>query len=161
MGLGQRSATWACMVVGLALLLAFVRWELRVDQPLVPMRLFANRAFAVDNAVLFLLSICFVPLFFFAQPLRPDRARRKRLQRRPDTSSCSSAASRSPPSGAARILDARGARPTVVLGCAVAAVGFYLWANKLDDLSFASSGRAWRSPAPASAWCSGRSGPTR
>ena len=30
------------------------------------MRLFGNRGFAVDNAVLFLLSICFVPLFFFA-----------------------------------------------------------------------------------------------
>jgi hypothetical protein len=37
-----------------------------------------------------------------------------------------------------RVLDARGARPTVVLGCAVAAVGFYLWANKLTDLSFSS-----------------------
>jgi fucose permease len=37
-----------------------------------------------------------------------------------------------------RILDARGARPTVVLGCAVAAVGFYLWANKLEGLSFSS-----------------------
>ena len=59
-------ATWACLVVGLALIALFVLWELRVDQPLVPMRLFSNRGFAVDNAVLFLLSICFVPLFFFA-----------------------------------------------------------------------------------------------
>ena len=30
------------------------------------MRIFANRAFAADNAVLFLLMIAFVPLFFFA-----------------------------------------------------------------------------------------------
>src|SRR6202020_1202361 len=58
--------TWLCIVVGLALLAAFVRFELRVADPLVPMRLFADRGFLVDNVVLFLLSICFVPLFFFA-----------------------------------------------------------------------------------------------
>ena len=34
-----------------------------------------------------------------------------------------------------KILDRVGARPSVVLGCAVAAVGFYLWAQSLTDLS--------------------------
>ncbi len=34
-----------------------------------------------------------------------------------------------------RILDRRGARPAVVLGSALGAVGFYLLAGKLTDLS--------------------------
>src|SRR6202035_1285413 len=59
-------ATWLCLVGGIVLLGVFVRWELAVDQPLVPLRLFAGRAFAVDNVVLLLLSVCFVPLFFLA-----------------------------------------------------------------------------------------------
>lgn len=36
-------ATWACLVVGVALLVGFVRYELRAEQPLVPVRLFADR----------------------------------------------------------------------------------------------------------------------
>ena len=34
-----------------------------------------------------------------------------------------------------RMLDRRGARPPIVLGCALGAVGFYLLAGKLTDLS--------------------------
>jgi EmrB/QacA subfamily drug resistance transporter len=128
-------ATWACIVVGLALIAVFVRWELRVDQPLVPMRLFANRGFAVDNAVLFLLSICFVPLFFFAslyaQIALGDSASNAGLLLLVFFGGFTIAAQ-----WGGRILDSRGARPTVVLGCAVCAVGFYLWANKLQTLSF-------------------------
>jgi hypothetical protein len=40
-----------------------------------------------------------------------------------------------------RILDTRGARPAVLLGAAVGAVGFYLLAGKLTDLSF--SAQQW------------------
>ena len=128
-------ATWACIVVGIALVVAFVSWELRVDQPLVPMRLFTNRGFAVDNAVLFLLSICFVPLFFFAslyaQIALGDSASNAGLILFVFFGGFTIAAQ-----WGGRILDRRGARPTVVLGCAVCAVGFYLWASKLHTLSF-------------------------
>jgi EmrB/QacA subfamily drug resistance transporter len=128
-------ATWACIVVGLALIAVFVRWELRVDQPLVPMRLFGNRGFAVDNAVLFLLSICFVPLFFFAslyaQIALGDSASSAGLLLFVFFGGFTIAAQ-----WGGRVLDRSGARPTVVLGCAVTAVGFYLWANKLHTLSF-------------------------
>jgi EmrB/QacA subfamily drug resistance transporter len=128
-------ATWGCLVAGVVLLVAFVRWELEADQPLVPMRLFANRGFAVDNAVLFLLSICFVPLFFFAslyaQVALGESSANAGLLLLVFFGGFTIAAQ-----WGGRILDARGARPTVVLGCAVAAVGFYLWAKKLDDLSF-------------------------
>jgi EmrB/QacA subfamily drug resistance transporter len=129
-------ATWACLVAGVALLFAFVRWELRAGQPLVPMRLFADRGFAVDNVVLFLLSICFVPLFFFAslyaQIALGESASNAGLILFVFFGGFTIAAQ-----WGGRILDRRGARPTVVLGCAVSAVGFYLWATKLDALSFA------------------------
>ncbi|HWF33707.1 MAG TPA: MFS transporter [Solirubrobacteraceae bacterium] len=128
-------ATWLCLVVGVALLAAFVRYELRVADPLVPMRLFADRAFLVDNVVLFLLSICFVPLFFFAslyaQIALGENAGEAGLYILVFFIGFTIGAQRG-----GRLLDSRGARPTVVPGCIIAAVGFYLWAEALDDLSF-------------------------
>ena len=146
LGLQQASAwgwssagTWACLLVGVALLAAFVIWELRLSTPLVPIRLFAQRGFAVDNAVLFLINICFVPLFFFAslyaQVALGESAGNAGLFLLVFFGGFTIAAQ-----WGGRILDARGARPTVVLGCAVGAVGFYLWANKLTVLDF---GRQW------------------
>ncbi|MDT4961258.1 MAG: hypothetical protein QOF87_905, partial [Pseudonocardiales bacterium] len=44
------------LLVGCVLLVAFVRWERRVREPMVPMRLFRNRAFAVGNVTMFLMS---------------------------------------------------------------------------------------------------------
>jgi MFS family permease len=74
-------ATWGCIVAGTALLIAFVAYELHVPQPLIRVRIFADRGFAVDNAILFLLSMAFVPLFFFASlyaQLALGRARPRR-----------------------------------------------------------------------------------
>jgi EmrB/QacA subfamily drug resistance transporter len=128
------AATWACLAAGLLLLAVFVRIELRTAVPLVPMRLFADRGFAVDNAVLFLLSICFVPLFFFAslyaQIALGESAKNAGLFLLVFFAGFVVGAQLG-----GRILDRRGARPTVVVGCALAAVGFYLWAQRLDDLS--------------------------
>jgi len=130
-------ATWLCLIAGLALLVAFVRFELRTDEPLVPLRLFADRGFLVDNVVLFLLSICFVPLFFFAslyaQIALGESASNAGLVLLVFFGGFSIAAQRG-----GRILDSQGARPSVVPGCAVAAVGFWLWGESLDDLSFSS-----------------------
>jgi EmrB/QacA subfamily drug resistance transporter len=128
-------ATWLCLIAGLALLVAFVRFELRTDEPLVPLRLFADRGFLVDNIVLFLLSICFVPLFFFAslyaQIALGESASNAGLVLLVFFGGFSIAAQRG-----GRILDSQGARPSVVPGCAIAAVGFWLWGESLDDLSF-------------------------
>jgi MFS family permease len=41
---------------GLALLAGFLAWENRAGQPLVPLRLFRSRAFAVGNATMFFMS---------------------------------------------------------------------------------------------------------
>ena len=41
-------------------------YELRVEHPLLKVSIFKSRGFTVDNIVLFMLTIAFVPLFFFA-----------------------------------------------------------------------------------------------
>ncbi len=58
--------TWICIAAGIAILAAFVLYELRIENPLIQVRIFADRALAADNAILFLLMIPFIPLFFFA-----------------------------------------------------------------------------------------------
>jgi EmrB/QacA subfamily drug resistance transporter len=45
-----------CVVSGVVLLLAFAAWERRVSEPMVPLRLFRSRAFAVGNATTFLMN---------------------------------------------------------------------------------------------------------
>ena len=131
------AATWGCLVVGLALLVAFARLELATEEPLVPLRLFADRGFRVDNIVLFLMSICFVPLFFFAslyaQIALGESASNAGLFLLVFFGGFTIAAQRG-----GRILDSRGARPSVVPGCALAAVGFYLWGDHLGGLDFGS-----------------------
>ena len=59
------------MAAGLALLLAFVRYELRADEPMLPLSLFANRGFAVTNAVsLAMFFGMFGSIFFLSQFLQ-------------------------------------------------------------------------------------------
>ncbi len=128
-------ATWGTIAAGLILLAVFVKVELGTPQPLIQMRIFASRAFAVDNAVLFLLSVAFVPMFLFASEYA-------QISLDYDASNAGlyllvffgGFATASQFGG--RILDQRGARPTVVAGCLVAAVGYFLWARQLTDLNF-------------------------
>ena len=118
-------ATWGCIVGGLALLAAFVVYQLRVPDPLLRVRIFTDRAFAMENVVLFLLMIPFVPLFFFSSLY-------SQISLGYDASNAglylliffAGFATASQIGG--RILDTRGARPSVVVGCAVAAIGFVL-----------------------------------
>jgi len=126
-------ATWGCIVAGLVLLAWFIRFELKVENPLIRIRIFEDRAFAVDCLILFLLSIAFLPLFFFASTY-------SQIALGWDASEAGlyllvffggfGAASQL----GGRILDQRGARPAIVVGSLVAAVGFALWANKMTDL---------------------------
>jgi hypothetical protein len=128
-------ATWITIAAGLLLLAVFVRVELATAQPLIQMRIFANRAFAADNAVLFLLSLAFVPMFLFASMY-------SQIALGYDSSNAGlylltffgGFAAAAQVGG--RILDQRGARPAVVAGSLIAAVGFALWARQLPDLDF-------------------------
>lgn len=61
----------AALTLGAVALVVFARWELRADPPLIPMRLFASRAFSSGNAAGFLLfASVFSGAFFFAQFLQ-------------------------------------------------------------------------------------------
>jgi EmrB/QacA subfamily drug resistance transporter len=60
--------TITALAGGTALLAAFVGWERRSTTPIVPLRLFANRIFAVGNAITFLMhGATFAVAFFVTQ----------------------------------------------------------------------------------------------
>lgn len=128
------AATWACIAAGLLTLAGFVAYERRVENPLLRLSVFRDRAFAVDNVVLFLLMIPFVPLFFFAsmyaQVSLGESASETGLYLLIFFAGFATASQ-----WGGKILDKVGARPSVVLGCAVSAVGFYLWGRSLTELS--------------------------
>jgi MFS family permease len=59
------------LAAGFVLAIAFVAWEMRAAQPMVPMRLFGSRAFSAGNAASFLYhSSLYGTLFFMAQFLQ-------------------------------------------------------------------------------------------
>jgi EmrB/QacA subfamily drug resistance transporter len=61
----------AAVALGAALLAAFVAWELRAQEPMLPMRFFRSRAFSSGNAaVFFLFASLFGAVFFLAQFLQ-------------------------------------------------------------------------------------------
>jgi EmrB/QacA subfamily drug resistance transporter len=126
--------TWASIVIGVAILTYFVSYQLRIENPLLRLRIFEDRAFAVDCVILFLLMIPFVPLFFFASEYAQislgESASETGLYLLIFFAGFATASQ-----WGGKILDRSGARPTVVAGCAVAAVGFFLWGQSLDELS--------------------------
>ena len=67
-GTASRSSALAA---GAVLVAAFIAWELRAAEPMVPMRFFRSRAFSAGNAAIFFtLASLFGAVFFFAQMLQ-------------------------------------------------------------------------------------------
>ena len=137
-------ATFGAIAGGIVLLVVFVVVERATAEPLIQVRIFSNRAFAADNLVLFLISIAFVPMFLFAsmysQISLGFSASNAGLYLGIFFLGFVAAAQMG-----GRIVDARGARPAVLLGCAVAAVGFFLWARSMPDLATGADwGQWWR-----------------
>jgi EmrB/QacA subfamily drug resistance transporter len=128
------AATWACIIVGFAILVAFVLVERRTLSPLVQVRIFRSLAFVVDNGVLFFAMIAFVPVFFFAsvysQVSLGYDANHAGLYLLILFAGFAPAAQIG-----GRMLDRAGAKRPMILGSALACVGFALWAGKLHDLS--------------------------
>ena len=61
----------ASLAAGAMLIAAFVAWELRAREPMLPMRFFRSRAFSAGNAAIFFtLASLFTAVFFFAQFLQ-------------------------------------------------------------------------------------------
>ena len=59
------------LTAGVVFTAAFVAWEARAAEPMVPLRLFADRTFSAANASVFLLTAgLFSTVFFFAQYLQ-------------------------------------------------------------------------------------------
>jgi len=58
-------------VLGALLIAAFVAWELRTSEPMLPMSFFRSRAFSAGNAAIFLtFASLFSAVFFYAQLLQ-------------------------------------------------------------------------------------------
>src|SRR5207244_2619032 len=60
------------LAAGALLVAAFVAWELRAREPMLPMRLFRSRAFSAGNAAIFFFTLAslFGAVFFYAQLLQ-------------------------------------------------------------------------------------------
>jgi EmrB/QacA subfamily drug resistance transporter len=126
-------ATEACIAAGVVILAVFVAVERQAASPLINVHIFANRAFAVENVILGIAMMAFIPVFFFAS-LYGQIA----LGEKATAASllilyfflgfvvCAQIGG--------RMLDRTGAKRPVVLGCALAAAGFALWAGKATDL---------------------------
>ncbi|HEX4703582.1 MAG TPA: MFS transporter [Pseudonocardiaceae bacterium] len=127
-------ATILCIAAGLVAIVVFVRVEARVPSPLIRMRVFRDRAFVVDNAVLFFSMIAFVPVFFFAsvysQVSLGYNANKAGLYLLLFFAGFAPAAQIG-----GRMLDSSGAKRPIVIGALLGTVGFALWASKLTDLS--------------------------
>jgi EmrB/QacA subfamily drug resistance transporter len=129
--------TWLCIVLGVILLVAFYFVERRTPSPLIQVEIFRIRPFLVENLVLAVSMLVFLPVFFFASEYAQIALGKSASE-----------------AGlfilyffigfvvaaqlGGRMLDRSGAKRAVVLGCAISAVGFYLWAGKVTDLSLSS-----------------------
>jgi EmrB/QacA subfamily drug resistance transporter len=133
----QQAGTWgwsnprtiACVAAGLALLAVFAILELRTESPLIDMHIFGIRPFLVENLVLFISMLVFIPVFFFSSEY---------AQISLDKSA--SAASLVllyfflgfvvAAQIGGRMLDRIGAKRPVVIGCVLAGLGYWLWAGR-------------------------------
>jgi EmrB/QacA subfamily drug resistance transporter len=141
----QQSAVWgwgdpatgASIAVGALLLVAFYFVEVGSASPLMEVSIFRIRPFLVENMVLGITMLVFIPVFFFASEYAQISLAKT-------------------PSEAGlvllyffigfvvaaqiggRMLDRVGAKRPVVIGCVLGAVGFWLWARKVTGLDFSS-----------------------
>ena len=137
----QQSALWgwgnpaieASIAAGVVLLAVFFVVERRTESPLINVRIFENRTFLVENVILGIAMMAFIPVFFFAAIYGQIALAEKATE-----SSllilyffigfviCAQIGG--------RMLDRIGAKRPVVLGCALAAIGFGLWAGRATSL---------------------------
>jgi EmrB/QacA subfamily drug resistance transporter len=121
----------AALAIGAALVAAFVAWELRARQPMLPMRFFRSRAFSSGNAgVFFLFASLFGAVFFFAQFLQTGLGHgplEAGLRLAPWTGTLFVVA---PIAGA--LADRAGERPLLAGGMALQAIGF-AWVALIVD----------------------------
>ncbi len=129
----------ASMIVGVLLLVTFFYAEVRESQPLIDVRVFRIRAFLVQNIVLFISMIVFIPIFFFAsvyaQVSLGDGPQEAGLYLLVFFLGFAPGVQ-----VGGRRLDRSGAKGVVVGGCVIAAVGLALWGANVTHLSL---GQQW------------------
>jgi MFS family permease len=110
------------LALGVLLVAAFVAWELRAPEPMLPMSFFRSRAFSAGNAAIFLtFGSLFGAVFFYAQLLQTGLGYDPLgagLRLMPWTATFMTVA---PVAGA--LVDRIGERPFMVAGLSLQAVG--------------------------------------
>jgi EmrB/QacA subfamily drug resistance transporter len=126
-----------CIAAGLVLFVIFYRVEQRTESPVIKVDIFKIRPFLVENLVLGVSMLVFVPVFFFASEYAQislgDSAQEAGLFLLYLFIGFVVAAQIG-----GRMLDKSGAKRPVVLGCVIGAVGFGLWAGSVTKLSLSS-----------------------
>jgi EmrB/QacA subfamily drug resistance transporter len=121
----------AALAAGLLLGVAFVGWQLRTHEPMIPMRLFSSRAFSAANAACFLFTgALYGALFFNAQFLQTAQGYTPLaagLRLLPWTATLFVFA---PLAG--RLVNRLGERPLIVVGLVMQAVGLS-WLGRLAN----------------------------
>jgi EmrB/QacA subfamily drug resistance transporter len=139
----QQSLVWGwsnpaiglSIAAGVVILVIFGVVEVRTSSPLMKINIFRIRAFLFENLVLGIAMLVFIPVFFFASEYAQIALG--------DTASQAGVFLLYFFIGfvvtaqiGGRILDRSGAKRPVVIGCVLAAVGFYLWAGHVTRLTF-------------------------
>jgi EmrB/QacA subfamily drug resistance transporter len=124
------------LAAGLVFGIAFVGWESRTPQPMIPMRMFASRAFSAANAACFLFTgALYGALFFNAQFLQTAQGYSPLaagLRLLPWTATLFIFA---PLAG--RLVNRMGERPLIVIGLVMQAIGMaWLARTATPDLGF-------------------------
>jgi EmrB/QacA subfamily drug resistance transporter len=139
----QQSLVWGwtnpaiglSIAAGVVILVIFGFVEVRTASPLMKISIFGIRAFLVENLVLGIAMLVFIPVFFFASEYAQIALG--------DTASQAGVFLLFFFIGfvitaqiGGRLLDRSGAKRPVVVGCALGAVGFYIWAGNVTRLGF-------------------------
>jgi EmrB/QacA subfamily drug resistance transporter len=125
---------WLSIVFGLVLLVVFFLVELRTKEPLTQVRIFRIRPFLVEDIVLGLCMVAFIPIFFFASEYAQVSLGRTASQASLLLLYFFLGFVTAAQVGG-RLLDRVGAKLPVVAGCTLAAVGFFIWAGKVTELN--------------------------
>jgi EmrB/QacA subfamily drug resistance transporter len=139
----QQSSIWGwhnpaiigSIVVGLALLVVFYFVEVRTESPLMRVSIFRIRPFLVENVVLGVTNLVFIPVFFFGSEYAQISLGKSSSQAGVILLYFFIGFVIAAQIGG-RMLDRIGAKRPVALGCVLGAVGFFLWAQHVTSLSF-------------------------